>query len=468
MLVPLTLPVDRTGHPRRLIWLVAHGAAIFGLADLFSESVVLCLNDGPELDAVPGARFVTHEALTGRRRARTASAQSALDHLWSVVQPTLAGRAWHVVTSGSGETMRAWAASTASVVHAPGARLHTHLNDKRALFALLDQLGLPRLPGEWAAAGRPSYEHWRRRFGERLVVQLASSTGGLGTAMVDNDGQWVQASGRFDGHEVWIAPYAGPVSLNVNAIAQPGGSVAAHPSIQITGVDFMGCPRGTYGGNDYTAAAGLPRELLADVRLQTVRLGDALAQLGYCGLFGLDFVVSSDDGRARAVDLNPRWQGSTPLLAQAQLRAGRPCLPAAALLLAVNALTPAEATRAADGYYEPVAAAQARILVQPPGGQALPQPWQPGVYSRERHPSWIRPGRVLGDLSGGDLLMTGFPRPGTVLERTCSLCSVAAIDAMLEPGTSAPLVWLKDVCEAVTRAQLPPVGGEMTRCAIDF
>lgn len=428
---------------QRLIWMVRRGSSFFGMHDLFDESCILCLDDSAELDGVAGARFFTYEGKTGVRGNWQMGTNSLFDELWRSCQTEVEGHQWRVVSAHTNPELDRWAAETSSTVHVPPADLLARLNHKKTLFEILDRLQLPRVPGEWSTMGAQRLAHWEQKYGTPFVVQLPVGTGGFGTSFVSGEEDWNKTAERFMNADVWIAPYLGDLSLNINGIAIPDGSVVGYPSVQLTGFAFLNHGSGMYCGNDFGAVATLPRELLEDVRRQTAGVGDCIAEMGFVGLFGLDFVVGAQDGVARAVDLNPRWQGSTPLFGQAQRRQGLACLPAAALVLQGGLVPFSVVSSAAEEYFAPVEGAQVRIRWPEPGLTPIAQSPRTGVYSLSG--DWRREGFLLEHLQPGEVLVTGDPpRAGTPVEEGCQWFRIYSVNSVLDP-VGQPERWIREL-----------------------
>ncbi len=163
----------------------------------------------------------------------------------------------------------------------------------------------------------------------------------------------------------------GSLPLNVDAVATSRGAVVGCPSVRIVGQSELYARAFGHCGNDFSATSKLPRSLLDAVRIQTERVSDWMASLGYRGLFGLDYVVDEGTGNPCAVDLNPRWQGSTSLQTQSVASLG--IIPLAALEIAYRTRRlDARAVFALGDVDRPLQGSQVFLKV-PPGGGA-PEP----------------------------------------------------------------------------------------------
>ncbi len=90
---------------------------------------------------------------------------------------------------------------------------------------------------------------------------------------------------------------------------------------ELTGFPALTPFRGGWCG-DELAGDALSPDLRLQARRGTEALGRRLAQAGYRGYFGLDFLLDRDTGRLYLGEMNPRITGATPLTSQAALDAG--------------------------------------------------------------------------------------------------------------------------------------------------
>jgi hypothetical protein len=197
--------------------------------------------------------------------------------------------------------------------------------------------------------------------------------------------------------------------------------------------------------------------LLNRTREQTARIGGWLAAHGYRGLFGLDYVVDNHHGLPCAVDLNPRWQGSTSLQAQAESRQGRLPLAAAELAYRLGLLDPRELVAAADRFFDPLEGSQI-FLRAPSPGWWIARNEHPAGVCRPDLSAW-RPGLRLGELhSPEEVVITGgLPRPGRLLQGGVTLARLCALRAAVDPNSGLLLPWAQQTASLLyARLDLQP------------
>lgn len=287
------------------------------------------------------------------------------------------------------------------------ADLCIRLFHKRSLQEALAELELPRLPGSWLRLA-DNFQLMARKFGAPFVVQEAHGASGSGTSFINDGVEFRQAAARLGDKLVWVAPHVGRLTLNVAAIVVPNDVLVAYPSVQLTGLFPLTTAKATYCGNDYASAAYVGTAVIDGIREQTQRIGGWLARRGFRGFFGLDYIIDDSSGSPVAVDLNPRWQGSTACATQAELLAGRLPLAIAELAWKLGLLSPSDLASYREQFFQPLEWSQMilRILELQPAyvsAQMLP-----GLYSVDQDDiRFSRKGCLLADCSREEYLLAG-------------------------------------------------------------
>jgi hypothetical protein len=457
----------RLFHPRRILWQNRSGFYCMGLEQFCPISVVACLDDSREYDLIErrtGIRFCCLERHTGRRTRPDESAiEEILPRLGRQIGRLLEepGRDhWAIVCPLPCQTLSAFAASSGYESACHPSELGNWLSHKANFFSGLEGLDLPRMRGRWTRLSETRYAELCSELGSGFVAQLAVGSSGSGTVFIRSETDYALAGARLADAPVWVAPDLGNLSLNINAIAMAASVVAGYPSVQLAGLEMLSSAPGMYCGNDYSAAAGLPPSALEEVSRQTERIGQWLVSLGYRGLFGLDFVFDPATWKAFAVDLNPRWQGSTALLTQAEWRAGRLPLAAAELAYRLGVLEEAEIRKRQEAFFQPVRAAQMSLRWHRPGWWKVTGELEPGVYSVQPQVRYLRPGASLNDCGAPEeiLVTGGAPRRGVWIGPGAHLLRVYSEQPVMDLDRMTPLAWSQSAArELYRRLALEPV-----------
>lgn len=442
---------------KRVIWQTRMAAYCLGIDHYVPLAIVLSLDGGSNLDLMQkraGIQFYSREEAEGRRSDLGDEPESY--HLSSATEKELLSLLGQSPHSG-------WAAvspypSTPLRRFATGAGIRHYIRDweeflrfgrKTWLRFCLQELDLPRLPARVLCLGQTSYSELASEFGAKFVLQQDLGAAGHGTAVIGSSKDMADAGSRFGCSEVWAAPFAGLLSFNVNAVATGIGTAVGYPSVQIVGQGFLhGAPSG-HGGNDFTATAATPPGMLDSVREQSVRIGDCLAAHGYRGLFGLDFVVGENTGTPFAVDLNPRWQASTSLQAQAESRQGRIPMAAAELAWQMGLMGAREFLGMSERFFQPLEGSQVFPKTPPGRWWQARNSMEPGVYSARME--YVRSALRLRELDAPDELVItgGVPRAARPMAAGTGLLRICSLRVAVDAATGRALPWVEEAARRV-------------------
>ena len=456
-------------HPTRILWQNRSGFYCVGLDRFCPISMVTSLDFGreyPWIEKRTGIRMLGLEDV-GRKRGKPN--EQTLEDIVSALRPSIVDAVrshpagpWAFVCPAPCRSLHSLALELGCQSACHPADLCDWLNDKRNFFGGLETLGLPRLPGRWMSLSNLRYSELCASIGARSVAQMVTGAGGSGTAFIRSEQDLLEAGRVLGDDPVWVAPEVQGPSINLNAIVLDRGVVVGCPNIQLVGLEMLGVKPGMYCGNDYTSAAALDSSILSAVREQTRRIGGWLSTFGYRGLFGLDFMVDLATARLYAVDLNPRWQGSTAVGAQAEARSGRLPLAAAEIAWKLGVLGEDESVRRADEFFAPLAASQMLLRLDAPGWCTVAGEVEPGVYSPASRAEFRRAGIGLDDLAvPAEALVTGaVPSPGYRVAPTSPLLRVYGLQPVIDLASGQPLPWARQFASAMYEAlRLEPADG---------
>lgn len=148
-----------------------------------------------------------------------------------------------------------------------------------------------------------------------VVVREGLGAGGAQLHLVRSVNDYLELVELNPQRYVSISRYVeDAIPLNINACVFDGCQVETFAlSYQLIGIEA--CTRRQFGfcGNDYYAASAFPTSVVSDVSRLAVEVGQWLYRFEYRGVFGLDLLLVGE--RPLICELNPRFQGSTPLCA---------------------------------------------------------------------------------------------------------------------------------------------------------
>ena len=201
-------------------------------------------------------------------------------------------------------------------LHFPRSETGAGPTDKIAVRAWLSELGVPVPPS--VVTTHVDYRSLRQLFGDVFVVQRPRGAGGKGTYLVSGEDT---AAVLPDTDQWLVSAFCGDTTVNVHGFVTSSGiALALRPSVQLTNIESIGSRFGEYCGSDFHAPAQLSPAAMTACHDAVERIGRALSERGYRGIFGVDFAVGEDT--AVALEINYRAQGSSWLLGEIELASG--------------------------------------------------------------------------------------------------------------------------------------------------
>jgi predicted ATP-grasp superfamily ATP-dependent carboligase len=200
-------------------------------------------------------------------------------------------------------------------IYAVPEKLKKFFDNKVLLYKNMPGLSLPRIPGRVGKPGKNTFSDLRAELSLPFVIQFPYGSSGHFTFIIREEKEYNRLREKYPGTIAVMRKYVDGFSLNVNAVivSTPEGAktVCSFPSVQIAGIPECSNFSSAFCGNDYTAALDLGRKLIGQVESHIRTVGAWMAEAGYRGVFGMDFVV--DEETVYPVEINPRFQNSTSL-----------------------------------------------------------------------------------------------------------------------------------------------------------
>jgi ATP-grasp domain len=395
--------------------------------------VVAC-EGGPEAELVAGALKCTVETLEDRSRIRrrwsNASVGEAAAELLRAEphSPTP-----DIAAYASAHEISSHARAIGARMLAPDAKLKRSLDDKVNTRRALAELGLPVPPWVETRPAEIDPAALEARLGLPLVVQRRVGAAGTGTWVVSSGSDLPAIVDAVPGDEVLlVSGHVGDMTVNLHGFVHDKAVTLAPASVQAIGIPELVSGAAHYCGNDFTATAQCDDSALAEVRRQGQTIGSWLGTLGYRGVFGVDLVIGSSG--VFPIDLNPRFQGSSWVLAELERAAGhRP--------------TGAQHLAAVRGESRPGPALEARevegslIVMHHTGDSPVRSSGElrAGIYGLDRTgtPTWRRCGLSPAECAADEIVLGGTPGPGVMVDPGGVLARVSSRRSLLESSGRA-------------------------------
>ncbi|RME05952.1 MAG: ATP-grasp domain-containing protein [Deltaproteobacteria bacterium] len=196
-------------------------------------------------------------------------------------------------------------------VSTPPPAVARRFENKVHFASMMAAHGLPHLPYAIVQSDDPrSGEAFIEHFGFPLVCQRGFGFGGRGTHLIADRSQWRRFLRDHPGSRVKLSPFVAGSTVTLNAcVTGRGETFTSEPFLQITGHPALTTRMLGACGNDWEIP--LDRATQEGIRQITRKVGRLLAQEGFRGFFGLDF-LRDPDGNLCLIEINPRFTSSLP------------------------------------------------------------------------------------------------------------------------------------------------------------
>lgn len=202
-------------------------------------------------------------------------------------------------------------------LHSAPIEIKRKLDDKLNFFRLLQQLNLNTIPSLEVDMAEIMHEKISKKLDTPYVIKLRVGASGGQTYMVKNREDFMKLKILLGKQTVVASKYIIGYSMNINGFINNDIHLT-QPSFQLIGIPECSSGEFAYCGNDFGAFLALDPHIKGDIFATTKTIGNYMKKIGYYGVFGIDFIYDIKDKILYALEINPRMQGSTPLLTRYQ------------------------------------------------------------------------------------------------------------------------------------------------------
>jgi glutathione synthase/RimK-type ligase-like ATP-grasp enzyme len=310
-------------------------------------------------------------------------------------------------------------------VHSSSVELRDKLDDKLQFMEVLHTLDLPEIPSFSDNMNNLSFDEVAEKFGLPLVIKLKVGASGGQTYFVSTSDDFSELQQALGNEIVIVSEYISGPSFNANGFVGRECVYLDQPSLQIIGVPECSSGRFTYCGNDFVSFYRDHQYIAGEIKQVTEKLGWYMKGLGYYGVFGVDFLYNLRDKVLYPLEINPRMQGSTALLARCQLAKKAPRL----VELYVSETRPFHSTEPVDASF---------ILLHNLGKErlAIKNSFASGMYrfalAQDKLELAYLGDETIFPTQRNELLVLGCPQKGTVIEPGAGIMRIEFGNAILD------------------------------------
>lgn len=211
-------------------------------------------------------------------------------------------------------------------LHSSSIKIKRKLDNKLFFLQLLKQLNLNVIPSIEDDITKMSHNQIIKELGMPYVIKLPIGASGGQTYIVNNDTDFIKLQ-KLLGKQITIASkFISGHSFNINCFIDHDHIHLTQPSFQLIGIPESSQEKFTYCGNDFGSFLNLDKKIRRQIIKVTKIIGNYMKEFGYHGIFGIDFIYDAKSKNIYALEINPRMQGSTPLLTRYQVSIKKPTL----------------------------------------------------------------------------------------------------------------------------------------------
>ena len=320
--------------------------------------------------------------------------------------------------------------------------IKTRFDDKVLFRRRAVEAGIGVPPGEVVALGDLGAKELEE-FGPVMIISERIGSSGNQTHLIDSAPALSQKRDELieklgpDALVIVTAFLAGP-ALGAAGVICNGKPRMSHPSVMFTGIPGCSMHRFDYAGSDYAAYRQVSRESRRKIEEATLKIGDWIAEAGYRGIYGVDFIVHRDE--PYAIELNPRVLGTTQLMTELEeIHSNAPTTTYWHLAEFLDRSDDIDAhpDLLADLGQPDLSGFQILIRNTSAHRVKIGHSLAPGIYSlKKKSPELIRNGHRLREVQGQDevLVTCSPPAKGTIVEPRGTFCKLEGVSSIYEGG----------------------------------
>lgn len=197
----------------------------------------------------------------------------------------------------------------------PPRELRERIDSKVVTTQLGNEAGVPSVPNVLgrAATYRKLLKLARKAgLGKDLVVQTPYGDSGRTTFFVRSEADWDEHAEDLVDADLKVMRRINHFPGTVEAVTTRHGTLVGPIQTDLTGYRELTPYRGGWCGNDLYPGVFTPKARKR-IRRMARRLGRRLYEVGYRGVFCMDFLIDTDDGSVYLGEINPRISGASPL-----------------------------------------------------------------------------------------------------------------------------------------------------------
>ena len=338
--------------------------------------------------------------------------------------------------------------------------IKTRFDDKVSFRRQAIEAGFGVPPGDVVALGELGQKHLQE-FGPIMIISERIGSSGNQTHLIDSTEALANKRDELikklgSDEPVIVSTFLSGPAVGTAGLIYNGKSWMSHPSVMFTGIPGCSMHRFDYAGSDYAAYRLVSMDDRRKIEEFTLKIGEWIAEAGYRGIFGVDFIVHEDE--PYALELNPRVLGTTQLMTELEeIESTAPTTTYwhLAEFLKPGATLDAHQNLLAELGRPELSGFQLLIRNTSASRMKIGHSLEPGIYTvQDGRPDFIRRGYRLSDVQGHDevLVTCSPPAKGTIVEPRGAFCKLEGVSSIYEGGEEQISPAAREMIDIFTRS----------------
>lgn len=340
--------LNSTLNPQDFFYVVTFPKDALTIENLFPYNIV-CFDDHPIIDLISAAKInifsLDREAKDDPKRRSTSV---LLHHPQTIKWINSISKNPHIIVFKPSPSLEKICQQNNWKLIANPAKLNRQIENKINFSQIIDKLSLPQPKIFTKKLHEVDFKTITKKLGNDFFLQFPRGFAGSSTFNIKSEKEFAQIQSQYLNYPTKFSAKINGPTYTLNAcVTKNYQTIVQKPFFQITNIPELNSSPGGTCGNIYSSCHCLPNnkylkswdqnlskiesksflnspDPLNQINLPIIKdtkvFGEYLSQLGYRGIFGLDFVIDQDSGQHHFIECNPRLTASIPMISKLQIK----------------------------------------------------------------------------------------------------------------------------------------------------
>lgn len=307
-----------------IFYITNDAAKAIGVEKLLPNYHIVCLDEHPLVDRLvnEGVKVFCLERTLKQRNKIFRSTSRIIDHplVLEYIRRESVGRKPHILFFKPSAKIDFVCQKFGFVKIGNSAEINRQFEDKVLFYLRCLKEKIPVPEGEVRQLNKLNFEHLLKCYGAPFVIQFGIGWAGGTTFFIKEKTFFKNLQSTFSNKRVKVTRFIKGKTILNNACVFRQEVFISPPAEQISSITGLTALQGATCGRQWPVS--LNKRQLEQVNRLTKKVGEVMESVGYCGYFGLDFVVEDETGKVYLSENNARMTASIPFFTKLEIKAG--------------------------------------------------------------------------------------------------------------------------------------------------